>query len=89
MTYQPESVVEFTICEESGVTGNGRTVELQLDLAVEVNAQGVILAATHRVPLSFRQEVVGNAGFYRRKAQTPCRNDRAIWVIRDKVTSPC
>src|SRR4051794_19745851 len=79
---QPESVVEFTIGKESGITGNGRAVELQLDLTVEVNTQGVILAVTHGVPRSFRQEVVGNAGFSREKAQTPCRNDRAIWEIR-------
>jgi hypothetical protein len=79
---QPEGVIEFPIGEESGVTGDGRAVELQLDLAVEVNAQGVIVAVTHWVPLSFRQEVVGNAGFSREKAQTPCRNDRAIWEIR-------
>jgi hypothetical protein len=61
---------------------NGRAVELQLDLTVEANSQGVIVAVTHWVPRSFRQEVVGNAGFSREKAQTPCRNDRAIWEIR-------
>jgi hypothetical protein len=79
---QSQGVVEFPIDEEPGVTGNGRAVELQFDLTVEVNAQGVILAVTHWVPLSFRQEVVGNAGFSREKAQTPCRNDRTIWEIR-------
>jgi hypothetical protein len=79
---QSESVVEFTIGKESGITGNGRAVELQLDLTVEIDTQGVILAVTHWVPLSFRQEVVGNAGFSREKAQTPCRNNRAIWEIR-------
>jgi hypothetical protein len=51
-------------------------------LTVEINTQGVLVAVTHWVPLSFRQEVVGNAGFSREKAQTPCRNDRAIWEIR-------
>jgi hypothetical protein len=30
--------------EESGVTGDGRSVELQLDLAVEIDAQGVMVA---------------------------------------------
>jgi hypothetical protein len=79
---QSESVVEFTIGKESGITGNGRAVELQLDLTIEIDTQGVILAVTHWVPLSFRQEVVGNAGFSREKAQTPCRNNRAIWEIR-------
>jgi hypothetical protein len=62
-------------------------VELQLDLAVEVNAQGVIVAVTHRVPRSFRQKAARNAGFSREKAQTPCRNDRAIWEIRDQSVS--
>jgi hypothetical protein len=37
---QSEGVVEFAVGEESGVAGDGRAVELQLDLAVEVNAQG-------------------------------------------------
>src|SRR5262249_21666083 len=79
---QAEGVIEFPVGEESGVTGDGRTVELQLDLAVEVNPHRVILAVTHWVPLSFRQVVVGNAGFAREKAQTPCRNYRVIWEIR-------
>jgi hypothetical protein len=35
-------------------------------------------------PRSFQQEVVGIAGFSGEKAQTPCRNDRAIWEIRAK-----
>jgi hypothetical protein len=38
-------------------------VELQIDLAVEIDAQGVMVAVTHWFPLSFRQEVVENAGF--------------------------
>src|SRR5262249_17824159 len=75
---QAEGVVEFPIGKEPGVTGNGRAVELQLDLTVEVNAQGVILAVTHWVPRSFQQEIVGNAGFSKEKAQTPCRNGRTI-----------
>jgi hypothetical protein len=49
--------------KESGVTGDRRAVELQLDVAVEINTQGVIVALTHWVPRSFRQEVVGKAGF--------------------------
>jgi predicted ester cyclase len=57
-------------------------MEFQFELAVEIEAEGVILAVTHGVPRSFRQEVVGNAGFSREKAQTPCRNGRAIWEIR-------
>src|SRR5262249_37154429 len=36
----------------------------------------------HWVPLSFRQEVVRNAGFSGEMAQTPCRNRHAIWEIR-------
>src|SRR5262249_32175950 len=70
------------IGEEAGVTGNSRAVELQLDWTVEVNAQGVIVAVTPWVPRSFLQVVVGNAGFSREKAQTPCRNDRAIRETR-------
>jgi len=38
-------------------------VEFQLELAVEIEAEGVIFALTHMVPLSFQQEVFGNAGF--------------------------
>src|SRR5262249_27164047 len=81
---QVQGVVDFTVGEQSGVTGDGRAVELQLDVAVEIDAHGVVSAVTHWVPRSFRQEVVGNAGFSREKAQTPCRNDRVIWEIRDK-----
>jgi hypothetical protein len=44
---QSEGVVEFAVGKEPGVTGNGRAVELQLDLTVEVNALGVILTVTH------------------------------------------
>src|SRR5262249_1172317 len=87
-TGQSEGIVEFTIGEESRVTGDRRAVELQLDLAVEVNAHGVVLAVTHWVPRSFRHEVVGNAGCSGEKAQTPCRNDRPIWAIRGKAIPP-
>jgi hypothetical protein len=38
-------------------------VELQLELAVEIEAEGIILAVTHWVPWLFPQEVVENAGF--------------------------
>src|SRR5262249_51533269 len=86
---QPEGVIEFPIGEESGVTGNRGPVELQLDLAVEIGSQGVILTLTHGVPRPFRQVVVGNAGFSREKAQTPCRNDRAIWEIQGRRTRSC
>ena len=77
-----EGAVEFTIGEESGIAGDGLAVELQLDLAVEIDSQGLLLAVTHWVPLSFRQGRVRIAGFSREKAQTPCRNSRAIWEIR-------
>jgi hypothetical protein len=56
-------------------------VELQLELAVEIEAEGVIFAFTRWVPRLFPQDVVENAGFSGQKAQTPCRNDRAIWEI--------
>jgi hypothetical protein len=57
-------------------------MEFQLEVAVEIEAEGVILAVTHGVPRSFQQAVVGNAGFSKEKAQTSCRNDKAIWEIR-------
>ena len=60
---QAEGVVEFPIGQESGVTGDGGAVEFQLELAIEANAQGVMVAVTHWVPRSFRQERVKNAGF--------------------------
>src|SRR5262249_31204755 len=78
---QPEGLIEFTVGEESRVTGDRRAVELQLDLAIEINTQGVILAVTHWVPRSFRQERVGNAGFSRVLAQTSCRKSRSIWEM--------
>jgi hypothetical protein len=84
---QSEGVVEFAVGKESGVTGDGRTVELELDFAIKIDAEGVILAVTHWVSRSFRQESVGNAGFSREKAQTPCRNGRAIWEIRAQSTA--
>jgi hypothetical protein len=34
---QAEGVVEFAIGEEAGVAGDGRAVELKLDLAVEID----------------------------------------------------
>jgi hypothetical protein len=37
---QSESIIEFPVGEQSGVAGDGGAVELQLDLTVEVNAQG-------------------------------------------------
>ena len=43
---QSEGVVEFTVREQSGVTGDGGAVELQLDFAVEIDAHGVVLAVT-------------------------------------------
>jgi hypothetical protein len=36
---QSQGVIEFTVGEESGVTGDGGPVELQLDLAIKINAQ--------------------------------------------------
>jgi hypothetical protein len=51
---QSEGIVEFEVGEESGVTGDSRAVKLQLDLAVEFDADGVVLAVTHWVPRSFR-----------------------------------
>jgi hypothetical protein len=57
-------------------------VKFQLELAVEIESQGVIFAFTHWVPRSFQQEVVGIAGFSEEKAQTPCRNERPTWEIR-------
>jgi len=52
----------FAAGEEPGVTGDGGPVELQLDMAVEIDAEGVCLAVTHWVPRSFRQERVRNTG---------------------------
>jgi hypothetical protein len=75
---QPGGIIEFPLGEESGVTGDGGAVELQLDQAVEIDSQGVLSAVTHWVPRPFQQGVVGNAGVSGEKAQTPCRNDRAI-----------
>src|SRR5262249_41642120 len=59
-------------------------VELQLDLTVEVNAERVVLAVTHEVPRSEWQGIDGNAGASRRRAETPCQNDRAIWGKGDQ-----
>jgi hypothetical protein len=49
MTAPAEVIVEFAIGEESGIAGDRRAVELQLDLAVEIDAQAVIVAVTHWV----------------------------------------
>src|SRR5262249_225035 len=84
---QPEGIVEFTIGQESAITGDRRAVKLQFDLAVEVNTQGVIVAVTHWVPHSFRQERGRNAGFSRVLAQMPCRKPRFIWEMWAKVIS--
>jgi hypothetical protein len=35
---QDQGVVEFTVGQQSGVTGDGRAVELQLDVAVEIDS---------------------------------------------------
>jgi hypothetical protein len=42
-------------------------VELPLELAVEIEAEGILVAVTHWVSRSFQQEVVGNARFSREK----------------------
>jgi len=42
---QSEGVVEFSVGEQSGVSGDGRAVELELEVAVEIDAQGVVLAS--------------------------------------------
>lgn len=49
--------------------------------------EGIIFALTHWHPRSFRQEVVGNAGFSGENAQTPCRTNRVIWEIRVKLAT--
>jgi hypothetical protein len=41
------AIVEFAVGEESGVTGDGGPVELQLDCAIKIDAGGVVLAVTH------------------------------------------
>jgi hypothetical protein len=60
---QPEGVIEFAIGEDFGVTGDGRSMELQLAVAAEIDSQGVMLAVTQWVPRPFWQDVVGNAEF--------------------------
>jgi hypothetical protein len=79
---QCEDVIEFALGEEFGIAGDGRAVEFELELAVEMEAEGVLVAVTHWVPRSLEQQVVGNAGFSGEKAQTPFRNDRVIGEIR-------
>jgi hypothetical protein len=63
---QFESIIEFPVGEESGVIGDGGTVELQLDVMVEVNALRVVLAVTHKVLRSEWQGINGIAGVSRR-----------------------
>ena len=36
-----EVIIEFPMSQEPGVTGDARAVELQLEVAVEVHAQGL------------------------------------------------
>jgi hypothetical protein len=57
-----EGVIEFAIGEESSVAADGRAVELLGELAVESDAEGVVLAFTHGVSPSFWQKVVGTVG---------------------------
>jgi hypothetical protein len=56
-------------------------VELQLDFAVKLDAEGVVLAVTHWVPRSLWQEMVKNAGNSRVLAQMSCRKPRFIWEM--------
>jgi len=44
---QSEGIIEFPIGKESGVTGDGGAVELRLELAVEIDAERVIVAVTN------------------------------------------
>jgi hypothetical protein len=78
---QAEGVIQFALGEQSGVTGDGGAVKLQLELVVEIDAEGVIGAFTHWGPRSEWQEIVENAGVSRVSAQISCRNDRVVWKM--------
>ena len=54
---EPQRFIEFAIRDQSRIRGDIRAVELQLDLAVEVNSQRVLACFTHRIFLIFRDRV--------------------------------
>ena len=57
-----EGVVEFATGEESGVAGYSRAIELQFDLAIEMNAEWVVLAVNLWVSRTLQQERIGITG---------------------------
>lgn len=59
---QSEGVVEFATGEKSGVAGDSRTLELQYDLAIEMNAEWVVLAVNLWVSRTLQQERIGITG---------------------------
>src|SRR5262249_51025007 len=85
---QLKGVVEFAVGKESGVTGDGRAVELQLDWAVGIDAQGVMVAVTHEVPRSEWQRIIGTAGISGVSAQISCRTPKGIWEMWVKISLP-
>lgn len=59
---QSEGVVEFATGEKSGVADDSRTLELQYDLAIEMNAEWVVLAVNLWVSRTLQQERIGITG---------------------------
>jgi hypothetical protein len=49
---QTERFIKFTKCKQAGVTRDLRSVEFELEFAVELNTKCLFSLVTHRMPLS-------------------------------------
>jgi hypothetical protein len=49
---QPERLIQFSIGQQTGVTGDVCTMEFEANLAIEFDPQGTPFAFTHRIPQS-------------------------------------
>jgi hypothetical protein len=49
---QPQRFIEFSIGQQTSITGDVGTVEFETNLAIKIDPQGIPFAFTHRIPQS-------------------------------------
>ena len=85
---QPEGTIGFAVGEESDVPGDSRAVKLQLDCAVELDADGIVLAVIPWGPRSFRPEVVLREIPIQGEKARFCKTERDKFALQQTMGEP-
>ena len=85
---QSKGVVELATGEEFGVAGDSRAIELQFDLAIEMNAEWVVLAVNLWVSRTLQQEGIGIIGIPNVPAKITGKTPKSAEESRLKKRNP-